>query len=244
MNPRLLIAGLLGVVMTGYIYSVPDARLFRDPAMARILFTHVPSAFVASIFFVIAAWAGLQVLGQGRILHRARLHAAVELGALFAAFTMATGILFSRVQWGEWWHNDPRQTSFLIVLLSYLALLGLRGAFSDPEKRDKTTAAYAVALLLPAIFLTFIYPRLPHVAQQSFHPSTTIPKGQLDTAYQIGLWGNVTAFLVLAFFVYGLRVRQELHSRALENLDDHLPDSHHDSPDSRVRRPVAVRRED
>lgn len=244
MNPRLLIAGLLGVVMTGYIYSVPDARGFRDPAMARIMFTHVPSAVAASAFFFIAAWAGLQVLGKGRELHRARLHASVELGALFAVFTMATGILFSRVQWGEWWHNDPRQTSFLIVLLGYLALLGLRGAFTDLEKRDKTTAAYAAALLLPAMFLIFVYPRLPHVAQQSLHPSTTIPRGELDLANQIGLWGNGAALLLIAFFIYGLRVRQELHSRALENLDDNLSDSHHDSPDSRVRRPVAVRRED
>lgn len=245
MNRRtLVILGVLVPAITVYAFLAPDARLFREPTLARILFYHVPSAFLATAFFCLAAYFGVRVLAKTTPRLAAGLHASAELGTIFASLTMATGILFSKFQWGAWWHNDPRQTSFLVVLLSYLALIALRGAFTDPAKRDRVTAAYAVCLLPPALFLTFVYPRLPQVEQQTFHPNSTIPEGQLDVYYSIGLWGTLAVLALVCRVVYLARVRLALLEHQLENQDElDQTDSRHTSPDGLVR-PMALPQKD
>lgn len=199
-----------------YTFMVPDALLFREGSLARILFTHVPCAFVASLFIALSFWYGIAVLRSGSDLAASRLNASIELGTIFAGLTMATGILFSRYQWGAWWHNDPRQVSFLIVLFLYLGLVAIRGSFSAGSRQDRSTAAYAIGAALPAMFLIFVFPRLKFIAQTSFHPTTTIAEGQLDWAYSLGLWGSVVALLLVSAVLFRIRVQNEVMQRRLE----------------------------
>lgn len=237
---------LLGLAVAGmllFTFLVPDAQLFMEPSLARILFTHVPCAFLASIFIVCSAvFAGIH-LKKKDDKSAARMHASIELGTIFAALTMATGILFSKIQWGAWWHNDPRQTSFLIVLFFYAGLMALRNAFSDQGRRDRTTAAYSLALVLPAMFLTFVFPRLKFVEQKSFHPTRTIPEGQLDFAYSTGLWGTLFVLGWIAFALFKLRQQVELAERALDHYGHDEISSRGSSADGVVR-PVAVSPQD
>ena len=222
-----------------YQKLVPDAALFREPYFARIMFTHVPCAMLCSAYFIICAWHGFQTLRKYNNVSAAKLHASSELAALYAALTMATGIVFSKYQWGEWWHNDPKQVSFLIVLFLYVSLIALRGAYNDEIRRDRNTAGYALALLLPGIFLTFVYPRLKFVEQQTFHPNNTIPEGQLDLAYSIGLYGTLLGLAFLSAFVFKLRVKTELQLREIANYGPNETDRRR-SPSHGVVRPVAI----
>lgn len=238
--------GLLGIfvslLMVGTM-MVPDAAMFRDPSLARIMFSHFPSAVICSALFVGAAWHGAAYLRKGADVSAAKMNAAVELGMIFAVLTMATGILFSQVQWGDWWHNDPRQVSFLIVLFIYAGLLGVRGAFGDSIRRDRTTSAYALAAVLPAIFLIFIYPRLSFVKQQSFHPTDTIAQNQLDIIYSSALYSSLILLSIITVIIFRIRVRTELLERNLENYGNN--ETHRgNSASSRVVRPVAVSSED
>ncbi|MBA4292014.1 hypothetical protein C0431_03495 [bacterium] len=228
----------MGLMLIGTML-VPDAQLFRDPTMARIMFTHVPCAMICSGFLIASAWHGFKVLKNYNDTSATKLHAAVELGSLFAALTMVTGILFSKIMWGEYWHGDPRQVSFLIVLFIYGGLLALRAAFPDPIRRDRNTASYALAAILPSIFLTFVYPRLKAVQQQSFHPSNTIVEGQMDIFYSVGLYGSLVLIAIIAIVVFKLRVRTELLARKLENHGN-LETHSGDSASPRMVRPVAV----
>lgn len=241
--PQLLLALAVSGMLI-FTFMVPDAELFMEPSLARILFTHVPCAFLASIFIVSSAVFGGLTLKKGTDIWAARMHASIELGTIFAALTMATGILFSKVQWGAWWHNDPRQTSFLIVLFFYAALMALRSAYSDRGRRDRTTASYAVALVLPAIFLMFVFPRLKFVEQKSFHPTRTIPEGQLDFAYSFGLWGTLAVLGWLALTIFSLRKRVELAERALDDNYGHDETGSRGSAADGVVRPVAVSPQD
>jgi heme exporter protein C len=120
--------------------------------------------------------------------------------------TLVTGIFFSRVQWGDWWHWDPRQTSFLMVVLMFAAALALRAGLPEGERRSRACAAYSLAIVLPATFLTFVFPRLPAVKQASFHPTQTIAEGQLDAWYRVGMYGTFLALGVFAVGLYRLRV--------------------------------------
>jgi len=232
---------LLGLAVSGmliFTFLVPDAQLFMEPSLARIIFTHVPCAFLASIFIVSSAIFGAMTLHKGTDVWAARMHASIELGTIFAALTMATGILFSKIQWGAWWHNDPRQTSFLIVLFFYAALIALRNAYTDRIRKDRTTAAYSIALVLPAIFLMFVFPRLKFV--KSFHPNRTIPEGQLDLAYGTGLWGSLIVLGWVALVIFSLRKRVELAERALDDNYGHDETGSRGSAADGVVRPVAV----
>jgi heme exporter protein C len=223
MRPLLSVGAALLACMTVFYFVVPDAKVFAEPALARTLFFHVPNAFLATGCLFLAAWHGWRYLRTRDLRYDVRLAAATELGALFAVLTLLSGVFFSRVQWGDWWHWDPRQTSFLMVTLLFGAALALRGGLSEGERRSKACAAYALAMLLPAVFLTFVFPRLPAVKAASFHPTQTIAEGQLDAWYRTGLYGTFLALGVLSVGLYRFRVK--LGEAESQGLDDGLDSS-------------------
>jgi heme exporter protein C len=78
--------------------------------------------------------------------------AAMELATLLGALTLITGIIFSKVQWGAWWNWDPRQSSYLMVMLMAMAFFAIRASL-EGEKRSQYSSTYLMAMLLPIIFL-------------------------------------------------------------------------------------------
>ena len=183
-NAWKILLALAIAATTVWGFMVPGAALFVEPDLARILFWHLPNAFITTIFLFVGAWHSLKTLrGQADLNFDIKAEAANELAMVFGLITMATGVLFSRAQWGQWWQWDPRQTSFLLVLLILFAYFAMRAAFSDPAKRAANSAAYGLAAMLPILFLIFVFPRLPQIVSASFHPSQTIPGGYLKGEY-------------------------------------------------------------
>jgi heme exporter protein C len=183
---RWLFALLLGLV-TLATFWVPDAEGFREPSLARVIFFHLPCAIGSSLFLAAGAYFSVAYLVTKRLETDIRAGSAMSMGALLAVLTMITGILFSKVQWGAWWQWDPRQTSFLIVLLIYSAYFALRAAFT--------------------LFLIFVYPRLPHVVQKSFHPSSTIAQGGFDPYYRTVLYSLFALLMITCIWLYRMSVR-------------------------------------
>jgi heme exporter protein C len=213
-----------------YAVKAPNAEGFTN---ARILFFHLPCAFVTTGLIVLAAWLGWKYLKTGDAAFDARNTAAIELSLLFAVLTMATGVLFSRYEWGAWWNNDPRQTSFLVVLLLSAAGVALRAGLPDEQKSAKAAAAYSVATVLPFLFCIFALPRL----LQSLHPSTTIVKNELSGPYWTGIALTLAVLTAAARTLYLERARlAELRYGHPHPLDDP------DAPGADPRRPVAVPR--
>jgi heme exporter protein C len=225
----LFVVMCLGAV--AYSLTAPDAKGFPNEELARIIFFHLPCAFIASGLIIHTAWLGMRALRTGQHKFDSKLAAATELAALFAALTMATGVLFSYVQWGAWWQNDPRQTSFLIVLLLCCAGVALRSGLKDEQKAAQACAVYAVATILPQLFLLFVLPRI----LESFHPSDTITGGKMSGAYWIGV------LLVFVPLVWATRSLYVSRFQQLESLYDAL--NHPDNAGGTSpypRRPVAV----
>jgi heme exporter protein C len=231
MNWRALIFGLLCVGAVAYMLNAPDAKSFPVPSLARIIFFHLPCAFITTGLIVHSAWLGFRYLTTGDLKFDARNAAATELGAVFAVLTMATGVLFSKVQWNAWWQNDPRQTSFLIVLLLCFAGVSLRSGLSDDQKAAKAGAAYSVATVLPMLFLIFVLPRI----LESFHPSDTIVSGKVDGVHWTGI---LLAFVPM---VWATRVLYlERAALAERRYGNQLADDLAGSASPYPRRPVAV----
>ena len=233
---------LLAPLMAGvtlWSFLVKDAAGFQNPAFARVFFWHFPCPILATLLLWLGAYFSFRALRDGDEKWDVRSLAAHELAMVFIMLTLATGILFSKLQWGAYWQRDPRQTSYLLVFLVYVAYFVLRGALADPIRRTRQSAAYALAAILPAMFLTFVFPRLPQIAAMSFHPSTSIMQGQIKGAYAQVLIAVMILVAGLAAWCYRLRVTAGLLELELETRHAEL-DPRRDSADPVVVRPVRL----
>jgi len=209
-------------VATVWSFTVPDANAFQNPGMARIFLWHFPCPMLAVFLLIYAAWCSFRIFQRftlkpfnigpetdydAKMLWDLRSLAAMELGYLFCILTMATGILFSEVQWGAWWSWDPRQTSFLIVLLIYAAYFALRFAYTDSGKRAAFAGAYSLATILPSMFLFFVFPRLPYIKSLSLHPSDSVLGGQIKGQYAQAVILILILITILTVYLFKLRVR-------------------------------------
>lgn len=227
--------------ITVWTFMVPDAVGFQMPELARIFFWHFPCPILASVLLMVGAWFSWKYVKTNDMKWDIRAIATMELGYVFCLLTMVTGIMFSQVQWGTWWQNDPRQTSFLMVLLVYAAYFGLRGALADDHKRATNSGVYALAALMPVLFLIFVFPRLPQV--QSFHPSDSIMKGQIKGGYAYIVTALLVLFTFITVWLYRMRVRVGLLELKLEEMNNGLENHSGDSAGTTVVRPVPVSHE-
>lgn len=229
----------MGVVTVWSFKILPSAD-FREPELARIFVWHFPCPMIAVSLLVASVWFAFRYLKTRDRAWDERAVAANELAYLFSLLTMATGMLFSKVQWGAWWQWDPRQTSFLLVLLIYAAYFAVRSAFADPERRASNASAFALAAFIPAMFLIFVFPRLPQV--QSFHPSDSIMKGKIKGEYAYVVMSVMALIAVLTVWLYRLRVKVGLLELNRDNDYEGLAVSGDSAPTGVVRR-VSVRGE-
>lgn len=206
---------LLGFVIATIVsLAISPAKQFENPELARIVVFHLPCAFSTTIFVLAGAVSSIAYLRTRRWEWEQRAAAANEMGLTLAFATMSTGILFSQAQWRQWWSWDPRQTSFLIVLLILGSYMAVRMAFEEPVARARAAAGYSAIALLPLLFLIFVFPRLPQVAQASLHPQDVVTRRD-------GFSGDYWAAI---FFVFGLMLwlcgwLTKLHVRAAQAVE-------------------------
>ncbi len=203
MSPTLNIAfGILTVIAFALTFFwVPPAKEFAERYgngnIAKIIFVHVPLAIVSFIGFIAAAGFGVAYLVKREKRWDDFSYAAIEVGWLYAILATATGAYFSRLAWGEWWSWDPRQTTMLLVLLTYTAYLLVRHAVEEQERKASISAVYAILGAIASVFFYWVVPYLPTVQAASVHPSGIIARGGLDFAYRLVLRLSMLAFLLL-----------------------------------------------
>jgi heme exporter protein C len=120
----------------------------------RIIFVHVPAAWMAMfIYLVMALWSAL-ALGFNTRLSAMMAQALAPTGALMAFLALWTGAFWGRPTWGTYWAWDARMTSTLILLFLYLGVIALRHAIVDVRRADR---ACAVLALVGAVNVPIIY---------------------------------------------------------------------------------------
>jgi len=197
---------VISAVIVGAFFYAPLAQGFIGES-SRILFFHVPMAWVSFVAFIAGGVWSLLFLFRGRRPKDDRAAAAaVELGLIFGVLATITGALWARIMWGAYWNWDPRQTSIVVALLFYAAYLALRSAVEDRDTRARLSAAYAVLGLVVAPFLFFIMPRIMF----SLHPQSVInAQGKIEVEsrmVQVLLAGSA-GFTALFFWVHNLQCR-------------------------------------
>jgi heme exporter protein C len=195
----------LSAVIVGAFLYAPLAKGFIGQS-SRILFFHVPMAWVSFVAFIAAGVWSLLFLRNRDPKHDRAAAVAVELGLLFGVLATVTGALWARVMWGAYWNWDPRQTSIVVALLFYGAYLALRSSLEDRDQRARLSAAYAVLGLVVAPFLFFIMPRIMF----SLHPQSVINaqgKVEMESRMVQVLLGGSAGCTALFFWIHNLRCR-------------------------------------
>jgi heme exporter protein C len=139
--------------------------LFRAPVDAqqgevfRIIFIHVPAAWMAMVIYLAMALWSATGLVLGTRLSFMMSHALAPTGALMTLVALVTGSLWGRPTWGTYWVWDAKLTSFLILLFLYFGYLALAAAFDDKKKSDRASALIALvgAVNVPIIYFSAVW---------------------------------------------------------------------------------------
>ena len=133
----LIVAGLY----SGLVLAPPD---YQQGDGFRIIYVHVPSAWMSLMVYVtMAVSAAVGLIWRIKICHAVAASCA-PIGASFTASALLTGMLWGRPMWGTYWEWDPRLTSELLLLFLYLGYMGLRASFDDLQRADRASALLAV----------------------------------------------------------------------------------------------------
>ena len=127
---------------------------FQQGDAYRIIFIHVPTAWMSMfIYLVMAFWSALS-LGFNTRLSAMMAQSLAPTGALMTFIALWTGALWGRPTWGTYWAWDARMTSELILLFLYFGVIALRSAIDDDRRADR---ACAVLALVGAVNVPIIY---------------------------------------------------------------------------------------
>lgn len=169
----------------------------------RLLYLHVPAAWLGLLAFLVMAGSGLAYLARRDLSWDHWLQAAGELGWLCCGLALLTGSLWAYRAWGSWWEWDPRLTAaFLLWAISSGTLL-VRAGIDDPHRRARVGAILAIvgALDVPLVVLATRWFR-------GLHPVAP----EMAPMMRLVLWFCVGGF-ALFFASLACRRRRQLASR-------------------------------
>ena len=185
----------------------------------KIFYFHMPVAIVSFLLLAFGAYYGIRFLTTRNQRFDTCSRVAMELALLFVVFTMITGDLWTRFEWGVWWTWEPRLTTYLILMLIVIAYFVMRNAVDDSERR----AAYAGAISVIALVDVPICFMITRLIPSSVHPVITREGGMApDMAVTVAI--IMAGMLLVAFGLYRLRFRQARLAERVQALKDQLDD--------------------
>ena len=113
---------------------------YQQGDSVRIMFIHVPAAWLAMFCYSLMAVAALGTLVWKHPLADVAAKAAAPLGAAFTLLALFTGSVWGKPMWGTWWVWDARLTSVLVLFIMYLGLIALWRSFDDPGRAGRVAA--------------------------------------------------------------------------------------------------------
>jgi heme exporter protein C len=200
----LLTLWMTAMIVAAFLYAGAAAGF--PGQTSRILFFHVPQAWIATLSFLLSMIASCIYLAKRSAKTDYLALSAAELGLLFCILATASGSIFAKATWGSFWNWDPRQTSIIILLMIYGAYFALRSAVPDPEKRRVFAAVYSILAFVTVPFLVFVVPRIT----ASLHPEDTMnpAKPGMDPRTLKVFLGSLLAYTGL--FVWMLRLKMRV----------------------------------
>jgi heme exporter protein C len=196
------------------LFVAPDD--YQQGATVKIMFLHVPSAWL-SMF----CWALMSVAALGTLVWRHPLadvagKAAAPIGAAFTLLCLITGSLWGRPMWGTYWVWDARLTSVLILFLLYLGVIALWRTVEDPSRAARAAAVLTLvgSVNIPIIKFSVDWWNTLH------QPASVIRMGgsTLDRSFLIPLLVMAIGFTLLFLTLHIAAMRNEILRRRVRTL--------------------------
>ncbi len=182
----------------------------------RLMYVHVPAAWTAFLaFFLVFIGSVLYLVQRDQRFDRFAA-ACAEVGIVFIALTLATGMIWGKPTWGVWWTWDARLTSTALLLAVFVGYLAIRGFTDDPDSRARWSAVVGILgfIQVPIVYLSVVWWRTLHQP----------PSSPRSVSSEI-LWTwmlNFVAFLLMFAYLVAQRsrlARVEAELEALEAYD-------------------------
>ena len=177
----LTVLGFAAGLYWGLVVAPPD---YQQGEAYRIIYVHVPSAWLSLMAYAVMAGAGLVALVWHVKLAEIAVYECAVLGAWFTALALATGMLWGKPMWGTWWQwGDARLLSELILLFLYIGVLGLHNAIADPRKAARVASVLALAGIvnIPIIHYSVEW-------WNTLHQGATVTRFDKPAAHASMLW--------------------------------------------------------
>jgi heme exporter protein C len=196
--------GLVG----GLVLAPPD---YQQGDAFRIIYVHVPSAWMSEFSYSLMAVAGAIALIWRIKIGHAVAAATAPIGASFTILALVTGSMWGRPMWGTYWAWDPRLTSELILLFLYFGVMSLRTAFEDGPRGDRAAALLSIVgvINIPIIHYSVVW-------WNSLHQAASVARFGKPTIAMSMLWPLLSMFLGFMLFfgaVLCLRLQGEILNR-------------------------------
>ena len=208
-----LAAGLIGWAMYAAFFVAPPEA--DQGQVARIIFVHVPSAWLAMMGYAALGAASFTYLVWRHSLADAAARAIAPIAGAFAFLMLATGSIWGRPTWGVWWVWDGRLASALVQLLLILGYMALRGALDDERQSARAGAILALVGLvnLPIIHFSVEWWATLHQGSIFQEEGTTLAPGFLWP-----LMASAAGFTALFAALALVRTRAAVFRRRAEAL--------------------------
>src|SRR2546430_4733437 len=183
----------------------------------RIIYFHVPMAWVAFLAFFVVFGASIAYLRTGNPRWDRLGRASAEVGLIFTTLVLVTGAIWGYPIWNTWWSWDPKLTTTLILWFMYLAYVMVR-AYAEPPRGPRFAAIVGIVAFVdvPIVYMSSYWLR-------TLHPPPAVgPLAQSQPSATI-VWIlllSLVAFTVLYAFLVSLRTRIEAEEAELRSLGE------------------------
>jgi heme exporter protein C len=210
-----LTAGLFAVgIYLAFFIAPPD---YQQGNMVRVMFVHVPNAWLSMLAYAVMAVAALGTLVWRHPLADVTAKSIAPIGAAFTFLALVTGSLWGRPTWGTYWVWDARLTSELVLLLIYLAIIILWQAVED---HGRAARAAAILTLVGSVNLPIIHYSV--IWWNTLHQGESVFRAGGSTIDPSMLWPlAVMTLATIAFFVATVfaGMRNEILRRRIRTLE-------------------------
>jgi heme exporter protein C len=149
------------------LFVAPEEAMMGEAG--RILYAHVPTAWVALVTLTFSFFAAIGSLWTGSYKWDAAVEATAETGVVLTALLLFQGSMWAKPTWGVFWDWDPRLTTSAILLVLFVAVLVVRKVVTEPERRLTVTAIAAIIAYVdvPVVYFGVKWWRSLHQIQSS-----------------------------------------------------------------------------
>ncbi len=184
---------------------------YQQGLTVRIMYVHVPSAWLAILTFAIMTIYSIIALAFkipfGFIINSA----VAPVGALFTLICLVTGSLWGKPMWGTWWVWDARLTSVAILFIIYLIIIIINFSFENRDVREKIVAIFVIigSINLPIIKFSVDW-------WNTLHQPASISKlssPSIDSSMLRPLLIMTVAFMLIGLLIALIRIKSEILSR-------------------------------